>query len=1055
MGFEGKFTGADIDALLKEVQTGEVVEKYTEQELRNDSSKPVSNGAVSKALQNKANIGDISNLQQQIASITPIEINGDVVNAADEEDIASIDKLLKLKDRAKGVARGYKIARVTKPLGEQLYFDNDKDTIVEVRYAFDLGGDVLNLPDGCTLKFEGGIISNGTIKGNGVSIIAGNMQVFRDITFDGHWIGSLNALWVGATPNDENFDNSAILNKWATSYYKAFKTIVFPSDTYYFTSPVDIEQASGESKRFLCIDADNSTFRVNISTDDATFLTIYGAGTENFSIKNVKIYNARRTYLSGADRAMSRNNGLFFKRTQLFSLQNVMIENFDKAITLSDVYYGSFVGNNALMYNRIGVYAIGGEIPDVSGGSREVNTIDYGNLRIGGSRAKDTYWRELLPKNDSESDEEYEMRVASCGIDYHCCSNNSKFNGLTIETVMYGMRFNSSGEWKNNWYNEGLLNITDCYFENNKKYDIYIGKGYVDTLGNDWKYVLTYYYTVAIERCLFHMSDAPGIYLSNVRSAFINSCKLQPRLTLAKETSITPDGTVIHNCVGELIDLCGKYTVIVNNLRNITPIPSNSNITEAIGFPSSLSAMLSNVKCGKGVDAIVRKDLMPHYACSISDGSGLYRHLPDCIGVSDAYTLELSTFTNPRKMRYDRHTRSMRVASISGGTERYLNGELNDNTLCLATTNVKGIPLVRLRNIIESTPTIDSNGNPTFTMYIGYARQVFPYKIYVNCRPATASDSGATTVSGESVIPEFGYVYSSLKEGGNVVMVGFSFGVIHRWDEILRAEHPESISPMSQLLDKLVADQGGSSRNKDYVELSTFNIVRYFITLSSPSLASGRLHCDLLNGGRTYRDIRKSTQKDYYQHRFFVTSAAQKNDLIHINAMCFNYIDGDPNKGKYEIFNGIEWEVLDDKSKRFEYSAVGSSIKQRAILPDAIGQSYFNAATGIVYTFDYLDSANKRKWIPSIGRVDSLDTPNGYTSSNNLSYAEELTAGEQVVCNGRLYEWNGTQFIIPNASISRPSLSTIDAGYMHYDRDLSKPIWWDGEKWTDATGLEI
>lgn len=41
---------------------------------------------------------------------------------------------------------------------------NQPNTIYEIRYDFDLNGETINVPENCTLKFEGGSISNGTIR---------------------------------------------------------------------------------------------------------------------------------------------------------------------------------------------------------------------------------------------------------------------------------------------------------------------------------------------------------------------------------------------------------------------------------------------------------------------------------------------------------------------------------------------------------------------------------------------------------------------------------------------------------------------------------------------------------------------------------------------------------------------------------------------------------------------------------------------------------------------------------------------------------------------------
>ena len=37
----------------------------------------------------------------------------------------------------------------------------------------------------------------------------------------------------------------------------------------------------------------------------------------------------------------------------------------------------------------------------------------------------------------------------------------------------------------------------------------------------------------------------------------------------------------------------------------------------------------------------------------------------------------------------------------------------------------------------------------------------------------------------------------------------------------------------------------------------------------------------------------------------------------------------------------------------------------------------------------------------------------------------------------------------------RPILNSTDIGYQYFDYTINKPIWWNGEKWVDANGIEF
>lgn len=120
-----------------------------------DKDKPVST-ATSTALAKKA---DLSN-GKLVGTQVPV----------DEEDVTITNGEIKFKDRSTTNGMGYKVLR--RPSNGILTQSmiNQPNTIYEIRYNFDLNGATINIPENCTLKFEGGKLSNGTINGNNSNI---------------------------------------------------------------------------------------------------------------------------------------------------------------------------------------------------------------------------------------------------------------------------------------------------------------------------------------------------------------------------------------------------------------------------------------------------------------------------------------------------------------------------------------------------------------------------------------------------------------------------------------------------------------------------------------------------------------------------------------------------------------------------------------------------------------------------------------------------------------------------------------------------------------------
>lgn len=198
-------------------------------------------GGVNKAL--SAEMG--KTILNAINNIEPVVINGDVINAADEEDITSKDDVLKLKDRTNLNGMGYIILRKDKLFKEQLIQFN---TIYEIRYDFDLRGEIVEIPENCTLKFEGGSVKNGTITLQN-TLLLGNVQIFCQLS-NSSTIKNSNVVidWFGAKPNDATFDNANVFTNIRN--ITNLGEIIIPTGTYHSTSFLlpDTANLTGTSK---------------------------------------------------------------------------------------------------------------------------------------------------------------------------------------------------------------------------------------------------------------------------------------------------------------------------------------------------------------------------------------------------------------------------------------------------------------------------------------------------------------------------------------------------------------------------------------------------------------------------------------------------------------------------------------------------------------------------------------------------------------------------------------------------------------------------------------
>ena len=132
------------------------------------------------------------------------EYTGDIVNNPDDEDLISEElaeggKVLKLADKAynasafSGMGRVYLRKNISgsKNLLTQAMVAGMANTRFIIQYDYDLNGGTLEIPEGCTLDFQGGSIKNGTISGEKFYIKSYLRKIFENIKFTGSIARSL------------------------------------------------------------------------------------------------------------------------------------------------------------------------------------------------------------------------------------------------------------------------------------------------------------------------------------------------------------------------------------------------------------------------------------------------------------------------------------------------------------------------------------------------------------------------------------------------------------------------------------------------------------------------------------------------------------------------------------------------------------------------------------------------------------------------------------------------------------------------------------------------
>ena len=212
---------------------------------------------------------------------------------------------------------------------------SEANTTYEIRHDFDLGGETIEIQKGCTLKFEGGSLTNGTLSGNVLMCGYGHTDcniTKCEIDFDA-------SLYITCDNKENTAELQRVLNIAGNI-----------SGKVYFSKTLDIYYSSK-----VCIPSNSIIDFKNVTLIqhglESTFMNI-GNSKETYDDENIQLYNVTaRSYERAA-----RSRVFWFE-----GVRNLIIENFnyvdDCVLETESGYYGGWAitisGYNITLRNII------------------------------------------------------------------------------------------------------------------------------------------------------------------------------------------------------------------------------------------------------------------------------------------------------------------------------------------------------------------------------------------------------------------------------------------------------------------------------------------------------------------------------------------------------------------------------------------------------------------------------------------------------------------------------------------------------------------------------
>ena len=414
---------------------------------------------------------EVDGLSRNINLDTLSDFIGNGGNMPDEDDLTkSEDGVWSLKNRLysplENKGKGFKILRDrTSNILTQDDFDSI-DTIYLIRYDFKLSSNVINIPSGCILHFDGGSIDDGTINMNNTDIISGNYKIFGDsLIITGLIIGSLNVSWFGAI-GDGITNDSVSINK-ALDIAKINRTVAVFGKNDYYIGDNTIHISTSCRLHLLC----DTRFKYSISDNKPALLFTSDTNSNARPKVTSRIIIGHSLYIEG-DTNNRKGSGISFNplsasiQVSNLIINNIKVQYFDDGLNLpesnfylnkfenlhltqNNVDINSYVRSNNSGENLFFSFCIIGSSPVGIKSNGSVNGFFFNNCSLDFLQCM--YWG-----NNSGQDK---VTFRDCWIEG---VNTNQGGDLNVHGLVYGVTYLSGSRPHPN-----DVNILNCRIVNN------------------------------------------------------------------------------------------------------------------------------------------------------------------------------------------------------------------------------------------------------------------------------------------------------------------------------------------------------------------------------------------------------------------------------------------------------------------------------------------------------------------------------------------------------------------------------------------------------------
>ena len=278
---------------------------------------------------------------------------------------------------------------------------SEANTIYEIRYDFDLNGGTINVPENCTLKFEGGSLRNGFVNGIMTKVAnRDNAYIFKEIELNGTWnMSYIHPEYFGAIGDGLTDDYNCLQKSIDFIYNKGIelrllgKDYISSRNLIVWTDNIHDVVIKGISMRDTKILKRGKEYNNNIESyvySKDCIINIFNEFYKEPSKKN-EILNSSKVFLSnlslGSENSESHNDvgiGCISLSSSVFS--NIDIRNVTNGV---EFIYNSYLNK----FNKINIYGTnyGFYSPRTGVGSAANTTLSFYDCHTDNIKKADYY----------------------------------------------------------------------------------------------------------------------------------------------------------------------------------------------------------------------------------------------------------------------------------------------------------------------------------------------------------------------------------------------------------------------------------------------------------------------------------------------------------------------------------------------------------------------------------------------------------------------------------------------------------------------------------------